>query len=293
MKKPNFFIVGAPKCGTTALANWLSEHPNIFMAKPKEPQYYSTDLKSWPIRNERQYLRLFKKASAQEYVIGEASPRYLYSNVAISHLIHDCPSAKLVVSLRNPLDMAQALHGERRTEGVEDIENFEEAWRAQRQREEGHDIPRLCPEPRLLLYGPACCLGSQLKRLYSLVPANQVHVVFLEDLQKDPKATYRGILGFLGVADDGRESFPVVNASARSRWPAVTELLKRVDLLRWKLNVPPLGTGLLSAVARTNRVAFKRPRIREGFKRELLDYFEGEIRDLESITGRNLEHWRD
>ena len=60
MFKPNFFILGAPKCGTTSMAKWLSEHPEIFMSKYKEPHYYNTDNRRVVV-NHQHYLSLFKK----------------------------------------------------------------------------------------------------------------------------------------------------------------------------------------------------------------------------------------
>ncbi|NJO14781.1 MAG: sulfotransferase [Thioploca sp.] len=68
MKKPNFFIVGAPKCGTTALSEYLSSHPNVFMSYPKEPHYFSTDMPNKRSSSSLEdYLQLFKKMLKHTY----------------------------------------------------------------------------------------------------------------------------------------------------------------------------------------------------------------------------------
>jgi hypothetical protein len=81
VKKPNFFIIGAPKCGTTALSEYLRQHPNIFFSLPKELCYFGKDYPSCarPFKSDRQYLKFFRKASCEHLAIGEGSTRYLAS----------------------------------------------------------------------------------------------------------------------------------------------------------------------------------------------------------------------
>lgn len=91
MKKPNLFIVGAPKCGTTALAEYLDSHPNIFMCRPKEPNYYANALTLPGAYLDRQsyhvdlqaYLGLFDHATEDHVILGEASTRYLRHKPAL------------------------------------------------------------------------------------------------------------------------------------------------------------------------------------------------------------------
>jgi hypothetical protein len=86
VKRPNFFIVGAPKCGTTSLSEYLRSHPNVFMSSPKEPHFFATDL--YPrnpegIDSVAAYLQLFTDARDQHQVVGEASASYMFSDAAI------------------------------------------------------------------------------------------------------------------------------------------------------------------------------------------------------------------
>ena len=64
MKIPNLFIIGSPKCGTTSLANWLNNHPQIFMSKRKEPEYFCDDLIITKYRiNKSSYMKLFASSN--------------------------------------------------------------------------------------------------------------------------------------------------------------------------------------------------------------------------------------
>ena len=85
---PNFFIVGAPKCGTTALYEYLRAHPNVFMPELKEPHFFAKDLGGYPrIKTLEAYRELFEARAAQHLAVGEASVYYLRSAVAIRNTV--------------------------------------------------------------------------------------------------------------------------------------------------------------------------------------------------------------
>ena len=146
MKKPNFFIIGAPKCGTTSLAAWLAEHPNIYMSPIKEPHFFCSDFNVVIIPNEAEYYRLFKKAGDQHMAVGEASTSYLYSQVAVPRIERELPGAKYIVMVRNPVEMAYSLHEEFVFLGAEHIHDFEMAWRLSPKRRAGRIVSRWCSE---------------------------------------------------------------------------------------------------------------------------------------------------
>src|SRR5262245_35065298 len=85
MKKPTFFIIGAPKCGTTSLAAWLADHPDIFMSPTKEPHYFNTDHKRY-LNSLAGYEQLFEDATDRHSAVGEASVWYLYSANAVENI---------------------------------------------------------------------------------------------------------------------------------------------------------------------------------------------------------------
>ena len=88
-RRPDFFILGAPKCGTTALSEYLRRHPRVFVSRPKEPHYFCADFDYYYApgqRTEEHYLRLFAEADEGHLAVGEASVWYLYSEDAARNI---------------------------------------------------------------------------------------------------------------------------------------------------------------------------------------------------------------
>lgn len=126
MKKPNFFIVGTPKCGTTSLWAWLLAHPNIFMPSMKEHHFYATDLKLKRVVDRAHYEGLFNESGDQYIAIGVASSNYSFSKVAASIIEQEISGPRYIVIIRNPVEMACSLH--EHLAGEEHISDFESAW---------------------------------------------------------------------------------------------------------------------------------------------------------------------
>ena len=218
--KPNFFIVGAPRCGTTAMSSYLAEHPAVCFSDPKEPLYFCSDLPGLRyVENEKDYLeKCFDQSlAARSEAVGEGSVWYLYSSVAIPRIVEFQPDARFIVMLRNPLDMLSSLHQKLYFFLDENEVEFSKAWDLQWDRAEGVRVPDACREPKILQYAQIGRLGEQLNRLVKLVPASRIHIIFYEDFKADPGRVYRNALRFLSVSDDGRAEFPVVNENQRVR----------------------------------------------------------------------------
>ncbi|MBK1725925.1 sulfotransferase family protein [Halorhodospira neutriphila] len=287
---PNFFIPGAPKCGTTSLADWLASHPNIYMSPLKEPNYFSSDLHPPHKRSKPQYFRLFKGCSEAHQAIGEASVWYLYSDVAVPRIEKEIPGSRYIVCIRNPAEMAYSLHREL-LGGAENIADFERAWRAQRERAQGQQIHARCDKPSFLLYSQSCALGTQLQKLLKRVPQERVLIVFLEDMKDNPREQYKRALDFLGVPDDGRTFFPVSNPRSEKRWYWMAALVSHLIKLRRRL-FPYLGTGIIRSLRELNSSSKNSTEITSAMYTELIDYFLEEIQIIERITQRDLSHWR-
>ena len=101
MTGPDFFIIGAPKCGTTALAHYLSEHPQVCFSYPKEPYYWADDFpgiqRRFGIRSLEKYLQLFEPSSSIKTAFGEGSTIYLASSTAVDRILQFKPDAKFIV----------------------------------------------------------------------------------------------------------------------------------------------------------------------------------------------------
>lgn len=301
--RPNTFLIGAPKCGTTALAQYLSDRADVFLGYPKEPSFWSSDLtrsgtvlKLGGLDN---YLAIYADAGNAQIVL-DASTRYLLSDVAVPAILAFDPAAKFIVMLRHPVEMAQAYHMEKHFNLFEDQTEFEAAWRLQDARLAGDNIPPACPEPKELQYRDVAALGTQLARAMDRIPMGQLLVLFQDDLQTDPRAVWLRVLDFLGLPDDGRTDFPVVGGAHFNRFPWLAKLYQNPPaplqpLIRTLKKSARGGQSRKSPVAMLKSLLVKRGKraaLSPGFRAELDAHFAPEIDRIEALTGRDLSHWR-
>jgi len=291
MKEPNFFIIGAPKSGTTALASYLSEHPQVFMSDPKEPHHYNTDIEHGSFKDRNRYLALFEPANRDHIAVGEASVWYLYSRDAVPRILGDYASAKFLVMLRNPIDMAPSLHEQMVFSGFESAKVFWTAWMLQNARREGRQVPTWCPDRKLLLYKSACSIGAQYARLRRLVPPENLLPILFDDFRDSPRDVWLSVMNFLRVDDDGRKAFPAVNAAKERRSMFLKRLSDSYAAGRSRLGFAGFGTGLWDWIARWNISERRRPPQPSELRSLLETEFAGEIETLSKALGRDLEGW--
>ncbi len=301
MRKPNFFIVGAPKCGTTALSEYLRTHPEICFSTPKEPHFFSTDFSNAYryAYTEHDYLcNCFKECTNRHIAVGEGSVLYLYSDAAIKNIMKFDEAAKIIVMLRNPVDFVYAFYSECLYGCDEDTLSFQEAWNKQPERQQGRYIPEKCLDPKLLQYRKIGKVGRQLERVYQWVPREQVRVIFFEDFISQTEQVYNEVLSFLGVSRDERHEFPKINESKlrKLRWLAVLvrkkipiPLIKAVLGVKEKLGIKKLG--VLSLIERLNTRIEARPALEPAMQKILIDEFRDDINLLSDLSGRDMSHW--
>jgi hypothetical protein len=216
LPKPNLFIVGAPKCGTTAWVEYLRTHPDIFFPVSKEDCFFALDLPKFRfIRSQAEYSKLFADSGTAK-VIGEASAMYLFSETAANGMRNYNPDAKILIFLRKQEEFLPSLHNQFLGEFAEEIEDFETAWRLSGRRP-AKTIPTTCLEPRTLDYAAMGRFSEQVGRYLDAFPADQVRVIRFDDWTGNPRATYLKILDFLGLEDDGRTDFPRINPGVTYR----------------------------------------------------------------------------
>ncbi len=293
MAKPNLFIIGAPKCATTSLASWLSEHPNIYMSSPKEPNFFSSDV-FFPgqRRSLKEYELLFSKATEQHKYVGEASVEYLRSDVAVPKILKYTAKAhpRFIVSIRNPVEMAVSFHGEMVRQGIESVADFQTAWRLQAERHSGRSIPPLADITHVS-YGAICKMGSQLEKLFQRVDRRQVLVLVLDDIRQDPQREYSKILDFLELPNDGKTDFPIKNEAYKvPLWFA--RLARAVIHVKNSLGIRH-GFGILSL--ESLRKSMSRPggksAITEELRSELQEYYRDDILKLSNLLNRDFSNW--
>ena len=283
MRKPNVFILGAPKCGTTSLANWLADHPQVHFSAIKEPHFFNHDFAFRRPMNLAQYERLFAGATSDHCVVCEASVRYLYSRTAVPAIKAYADNPRFIVMLRNPVTMAPSLHGQTLYNCDEDEPDFERAWSLQERRLYGDCLPRRCRDPQLLQYGTLCKLGSQLERLYQQVSQERVHIIQLESIQAAPREEWLGLMQFLEIDDDGREDFPSANGAKVRSMRLLKQGIDRINNIVRTAGVPYVRTGFSSYMTSWLQRPSTRPPLSEEMRHHLEEYFSDDLALLKRL----------
>jgi hypothetical protein len=291
MRKPNFFIVGAPKCGTTWLYHFLNMHPSVFMPQAKEPHHFNTDsdFRWYPQRDA--YEALFAGAPDEALAIGEASVWYLHSRVAAANILAYQPQARFIAMVRNPLRLAPSMHRQLLFNQFEDVEDFATSWALQSERAAGRRIPKRCVSPDILQYRSTCALGSQVEHLIETVGRERVHIILHDDMRIDPAAIYRDVLSFLNLPGWSPPEFKVVHAARERRNVWLKRSVSDLARLKDKLGITR-SFGFLKWLNRWNVKPATPTLVPREVHLEMISAFADDIARLEQLTGRTLhESW--
>jgi len=298
MKRPNFFIVGAPKSGTTAMAAYLDDHEDVFVCKPKEPCYFSTDFPGQQlVKSLEDYAALFQEADRHHRAVGEGSVWYLYSQVALENIRQYEPDAKIIVMLRNPVEQVYSMHQELFHRRYEAESDFTAAWKMQDIRKKGGSVPNYCKAAEFLQYSAIAKYAAQIARLKRVFSDDQVKIILFDDFKRDTRQVYMEVLDFLGLPDDGRTNFAPVLESRRHKlhWLG-TFLTNQPPWLitarnRFKKALGIERIGLRDLVAKHNTVVEERAPLSPFFVQELKDHFRSDVESLSQLIDRDLGHW--
>jgi hypothetical protein len=295
VKRPDLFIVGAFKAGTTAMYEYLRSHPQVFMSVPKEPMYFGADLTPRYRRmTEAEYLALFEKAADFQRA-GEGSPWYLYSKDAPSEIRAFAPSAQAIVLLRNPVDVMYAQHSQLVFNEREDIADFEEALAAEEDRRAGRRIPPDALRPEALYYRHSVRFADQLRHWFGAFGRERMHVIVFDDLVADPHGVYRGTLDFLGVDAAVEVDLSVYNPNRRARSGFVQRLIfappRPLRALFGKLRSLPVMHSVRDRLVSANSRAARRAEMPPALRRRLTEEFAPQVADLGALIGRDLSAW--
>jgi Sulfotransferase domain len=295
-RRPSFFLVGAPKAGTTAMNIYLARHPEIFMAK-KELHYFSGEAFYDPPLEQRDlawFLSEFAKAGDKR-LLGEASVHYLSSNCAAERIREFDPHAKILIHVRNPSDLIVSYHSEMVHAGYEDIEDLQQALEAEAVRREGQNIPKGCPIPRTLYYADITRLTAQIEHFNLVFGRENVLVNIFDDLEKTPAAVYQNTLAFLGADRTYMTSFEVFNANKVVRSKMVRGLMSEPpELIRRaaKQVLPkPMRRAIRQRVSRMNTRYTQRKPASPTMMMDLKRMFAREVEQLSQLIGRDLTSW--
>lgn len=299
---PNFFIVGAAKAGTTSFAEYLSQHSQVYMSPVKEPHYFSSEIDgarlrqniepekyfsiqplpkrhALYVRRPEHYQQLFA-AAAQAKVRGEASPSYLYSEVAPRRIAEEIEDPRFLILLRNPIERA---YSHFRMHYGNDTDDFVKAVaRDFHSPNKGWGISTLYVE--LGRYVP------QLKRYLERFPRNRIKICFYDDFSVDLRRSLLEVLSFLEVdatldgisigvrynESHGRPKIFRETSPLNRLWPY--RLVRDTISHEYRLKI----RHLLSRPPR--------PMLPEEYA-AVASYFREDVLELSELLGRDLTHW--
>jgi len=301
MKKPDFFIVGAGKSGTTAMYEYLKQHPEIFMPEVKEPRYFGSDL--W---DRFPHFRLFYRPTEQEYLsyfadaknekrIGEATPNYLTSKLAAREIKEFCPSARIIIMLRNPINVLYAAHSQALYDGTENISDFTTAIHAgQEERRRLAGTPDR-PFVDKYYYRELVKFSEQVKRYFDVFGRDNVHIIIFDDFKANTLKVYKDTLRFLDVDDSFEPEFKVINPNKALRSRALRDFLidppPIIKKLGKHLFPKPLRQQIMRGLYRINTKYTPRPPMDPELRRQLQEQFKPEVERLSELLGRDLTLW--
>lgn len=291
---PDFYIVGAAKCGTSSMYAYLRQHPDIFMPEFKEPHFFGSDLTSdIYVRDESRYLSLFAPAGPGA-LRGEASPSYLISTRAAQEIHSHRPDAKILIMIRSPVELIVSLHTHNLVTLNEDRIDLGEALALEPDRRDGRNLPRTNYVAHTVHYRALATLSPMIYRYFDVFPREQIHIVVFDDLKRDVHGEYRRVLRFLGVDDSFVPEFRVSNARRRLRSPRLARIYTNPSV-RWQAiarAVRPLVYPVYRGLLDWNTVPGEAPKaVPPELLAELRGEFAEEVGRLSEITGRDLSGW--
>lgn len=298
-RKPNFFIVGAPKCATSSMEYYLRQHPDVFLVPDLEPWHFMGGLPTsacWAVRDEREYERLFASVR-DEKIVGEKTVVYLFSAGTPQEIHEYNPDSRILVILRHPADVMYSWHRQLLHTGGEDIYDFEEALAAETDRRQGRRIPKSAYLPAALQYREVVRFADQIRRYYDAFGRQRVKVLLLDDVKADLAGCYRDVLRFLEVDDAFTPDFTARNVTGakRMRHLNIRRLMRRSPLVFSAVRVlpRPIAKVLSNGLALVNRGHRVDPheRISAELRDRLTREMEPEIHDLAGVIDCDLSKW--
>lgn len=299
--RKHFFILGAARCGTTSLYNYLNQHKRICMSVPKEPGYF--DRKIYEQKDYRFYKNTYFDQCSNEVWFGDATPHNLYVPHAAPRIRNVCPNAKLIVLVRNAVARAYSEWKVERLAG-EDLA-FEPAIKKNLDRLkkgitfEGDEGKERWYEARVKEYTDNATKRSnimyrtyldrgyyldQLQHLLNYFDSGQIQVIPFNEINRDPQQVVTRVCNFLDIDTHNiKDTKSFTNQSYKSKYvERLVKLVSKTPLTRfaprqWRSVVK----SYLSSVGQTYRV-------NRAFAHRLFDHFRTKNDGLESFIKESI-----
>lgn len=297
---PNFLVIGAAKCGTDSLCNYLGQHPDIFMCPNREPNFFAAEgqpdipycgpgdrvaLGDMWVSTLDAYQSLFSGVTTEK-AIGEGTAWYIYYQDVPVRIQRHVPDVKLIAVLRNPIDRAYSAYTMLLHHGRETIADFARALAAEEDRTR-HNWEPIWHYVKMGFY------TNQLNRYYEVFDTAQIRVIIYDDFNTNPLEITSGLYDFLNVDNTFKpDTATRHNVSKVPKNMAIHTMVAGQHPAKAALKAV-LPYGLRRAVKNhvVERNLARPPSMQPGVRRQLTEIFRADILELQNMTGRDLSHW--
>jgi len=285
----DFVGVGAARCGTTWLTRCLGEHPDVFIPARKELKYFDNDFLYEPT------LRLLRRhfdAAGPNQLRGEFSPRYMTSCIGLERIAAACPDARIIVSLRHPVDRMFSDYC---------------YCRFNRKREPNGDFRSALAGPSGPGYIEHSLYGKHLEHVLRLFPRHRIHVVLHDDITERPLEVIEDLFDFIEIdrrfippsahrrinrSDDGRHHAPRTAWARFGQWVSLGQ--STLTRLARPIVMPAFDAcGRIVDTWSGHQAEPSRPRLDPAVRQDLYEaYFREDLQRVERMVDLDLSAWR-
>jgi hypothetical protein len=290
--KPNFFVVGAAKAGTTSVYSWLKQHPEIFVPQVKEPSFF---VHGYGYSNWEEYLKLFENGREKK-AIGDTSASYLAAPEAPEWIHETLGTVKIIMVLRNPTHRAFSLHSWMVMEGYEKFSSFEKALEEEETRFFDQHFYWHNPEYFWdYIYFRSGLYFAQVKRYPDVFGSKNVKIFLFEEIVNSPLQVFHEICDFLEISTTFTPNFTYENPSVLPRFATLQNLIRtNFDVAAGKLRHSRLHQPVRSLekqLIEWNKKIGCKPNMLPQTEKKLRQMYQEDVKSLSSLIGRELSNW--
>jgi len=292
--KIDFIGIGAPRAGTSWLGQCLAEHPQVNFAKNKETNFFCynnfkfakniPEFSKLKCQDWKSYKALFSDNQSQ--IKGEFSPSYLYDEMAVELIKKTYPNAKIIVSLRNPVETVYSYYCH-----IKSLDNWASSYlRSKTFDQTWEEYNYFLPELGFFY--------KYFKRYFETFLRENIHVIIYDDIKKEPQKVIKELYKFLGIDDTFIPSSLnlKINKSKKVRFEFLLKVSRPIINIIEKFNLRPLIGKYFKFSSRIySKIIWrkqKHPRINEETAKVLKKYYKSDIEKLEQLISRDLSSWK-
>ncbi len=307
--KIDFIGIGFEKCGSTWISKCLQKHPQVLFSAQKtrkEIAFFSEkNTKKRIKRNiaanwEKEsnynkgidwYLKQFPAAQKKK-IRGEFSPGYIRSKKALKRIKKHFPDAKIIIAIRNPIDMLYSLYWYRKQSVRVRVDyEFNQAVK--------NDEWKKLNAKKGKYY-------KHLKNAFDIFPQKNIYIVFFDDIKNKPKKVVREMYEFLKIDTNFVPSVihKKVNPSKQIQHPKIKSFLYKIakwmsdrkntllpDFIDWLFEKKRLYKIYQKIITFPKTKATGYPKMQKETRIKLINYYHKDVEKMVSLINKDLSRW--